>query len=216
MFKGDIKADHWFLEPLELRFKQWILPKIPSFIETYHLTMLTLVWSVLVVFFGYFAGREDIRWLWLVSLFLFLQYMTDLLDGALGRYRKTGLIKWGYYMDHLLDYVFLCALVICYSFLLPDSYAYFVLLALIVASTQMVHLLLSFSATNEFRVAFLGISPSEGRMMLIVMNILIIVFGPDALLPFLPWMFGVALVLVAIQIYQAHKNIWRIDMDALK
>jgi phosphatidylglycerophosphate synthase len=27
------------------------------------------------------------------------QYITDLLDGEIGRKRNTGLIKWGFYMD---------------------------------------------------------------------------------------------------------------------
>jgi hypothetical protein len=36
------------------------------------------------------------------------QWFTDCLDGALGRYRDTGIPKWGYYMDHFLDFVFMC------------------------------------------------------------------------------------------------------------
>ncbi len=212
MFAGDVKADHWFLEPIEKRFKDWILPKIPSFIETYHLTMLTLVWSFLTVFFGYFAGHEDIRWFWFVSLFLFLQYITDLLDGALGRYRHTGLVRWGYYMDHFLDYIFLCALIIAYSFLLPGGYSYFVLFALALASAEMVHLFLAFSATNEFRVSFFGFSPSEGRITMIIVNTFVILLGINFFLPILPWLFALASAMVGLQVYLTHHRIWQIDM----
>ena len=36
-----------------------------------------------------------------------LHYFTDHFDGKLGKYRDTGLRKWGFYMDHLFDYGFL-------------------------------------------------------------------------------------------------------------
>ena len=70
----------------------WIVPRIPPFIETYHLTLLTLIWSTGIVVCSYLA-RDNISWLWLVSLFIFLQYMSDVLDGAVVRYRNTGLVR---------------------------------------------------------------------------------------------------------------------------
>ena len=61
-----------------------------------------------------------------------LQWLTDSLDGAIGRYRNVGLIRWGYYMDHFLDYIFLCSILIGYSLILPDNFKYllFFLLAI--------------------------------------------------------------------------------------
>jgi hypothetical protein len=50
-----------------------------------------------------------------------MQYVTDHYDGKIGKYRNTGLVRWGYYMDHLLDYVFLCSIIIGYAFILPEK-----------------------------------------------------------------------------------------------
>src|SRR3989338_1548416 len=110
------KEGKWFTQDAENKFRNKIVPHIPRFIETYHLTCLTFLWSGLIVLFGWLA-RNDINWLWFISLMIIFQYITDLFDGALGRYRDTGLIKWGYYMDHFLDYVFLCSILIAYSFI---------------------------------------------------------------------------------------------------
>ncbi len=46
-----------------------------------------------------------------------LQWFTDSFDGALGRHRDTGIPRWGFYMDHFLDFVFMCPVFIGWSFL---------------------------------------------------------------------------------------------------
>ena len=62
-FAGATKTNTSFLTPLERRLAIRVLPRIPSWLETYHLTMLTLVWSGLILFFSYLA-KNDLRWLW--------------------------------------------------------------------------------------------------------------------------------------------------------
>src|SRR3989344_877879 len=127
-FSGHLKVGKWFLQGAENRLTRFLVPFIPQFIETYHLTLMTLLWSLGVILSGYLA-QSDIRWLWLSSLCIFLQYITDLLDGAVGRERGTGLIKWGYFMDHFLDYIFFTALVMSYAFIFPIA-TLFILMAL--------------------------------------------------------------------------------------
>ena len=105
-FAGASKTNTSFLSPLERRIAPYVLRRIPRWLETYHLTMMTLVWSLLIALFSYFAAT-NIRWLWAVSLMIFFQYVTDYYDGKIGKYRNTGLVRWGYYMDHLLDFFFL-------------------------------------------------------------------------------------------------------------
>jgi hypothetical protein len=38
-----------------------------------------------------------------MSVMVFGQWFTDSLDGSLGKYRKQGLVKWGFFADHILD-----------------------------------------------------------------------------------------------------------------
>ena len=52
---------------------------------------------------GGFLSKKNINWLYLVILGVFLHSITDFFDGRVGRYRKTGAIKWGYYLDHMMD-----------------------------------------------------------------------------------------------------------------
>ena len=61
-FAGDKKKGDWLLAKAESRMVNWMVPRVPPFIETYHLTLLTLVWSIGIVACGYFA-RENINWL---------------------------------------------------------------------------------------------------------------------------------------------------------
>jgi phosphatidylglycerophosphate synthase len=105
-FGGDKKIGRSILSTPEQALVAWGTPRIPGYIETYHLTMLTLVWGFLNPVFGY-LGQSNLQWLWMVCVMIVFQYITDLFDDAVGRKRRTGLIKWGFYMDHFLDYIFL-------------------------------------------------------------------------------------------------------------
>ena len=108
-FKGDQKVP--LRSPLaagERRIIQYLVPRLPGWIEGYQLTLTTILWSAGVLAAGYLA-RRNLNWLWLASAMLFMQWFTDSLDGALGKYRDFGIPKWGYYMDHLLDYLFMAA-----------------------------------------------------------------------------------------------------------
>ena len=128
-FAGAHKTNTSFLSPLERRLAPIVVPRIPKWLETYHLTMLTLVWSLMILVFSFLAAR-NIRWLWMVSVMIALQWLTDHYDGKVGKYRNTGLVRWGYYMDHLFDYFFLCSILIGYSFILPERASFQLLLML--------------------------------------------------------------------------------------
>src|SRR5437016_9775646 len=185
-FAGAGKTNEGFLVPLERRLAQFVLPRVPLWLETYHLTLLTPVWSILIVAFSYLAVR-DLRWLWMVNLMIVLHYFTDHFDGKLGKYRDTGLRKWGFYMDHLFDYGFLCSILIGYSFLIPQTSVFSIVLVLCVFSAFMFHTFLMLAATNEFRVSFSRFGPTELRIALIVINVFIVKFGTRGLRGALTW-----------------------------
>lgn len=90
-FGGDKKVGRSLLSGPETRLKNWAVPKIPAVIETYHLTLMTLAWTLSNIVLAFFAA-DNLNILWLVSLMILLQYLTDLFDGELGRQRNTGLI----------------------------------------------------------------------------------------------------------------------------
>src|SRR6184192_3259142 len=184
-FAGAGKTNEGLLVPLERRLAQFVLPRVPLWLETYHLTLLTPAWSILMVAFSYLAGR-DVRWLWMVNLMIVFHYFTDHFDGKLGKYRNTGLCKWGFYLDHLFDYVFLSSILIGYALLVQGS-LFVMLLVLCVFSAFMFHTFLMLAATGEFRVSFSRFGPTELRIALIIINVFIIQFGTRGLKGSLPW-----------------------------
>ncbi len=214
-FAGASKASTSVLSSLERRVSRRVVPHVPRWLETYHLTMLTLAWSALVVFFGYLA-RGDRRWLWASSLMVLFQYLTDHFDGKVGKHRGTGLVKWGFYMDHLLDYVFLCALLVGYSFILPERSQWHLMLVLAVFGGFMVNSFLDLSARGKFHITFLKFGPTEFRLALVVVNSLVVFYGTRRMTKVLPYVAACGFVALCVLAYRTQRELWRRDMEQLR
>jgi len=214
-FGGDKKMPMTtWLAPLERRLIDAWTPRFPAWIEGWHLTLMTLVWSAGVLGFDYLAARTgNLHWLWGTSAMLAAQWFTDCFDGALGRYRDFGIPKWGFFMDHLLDYIFLCALLVGYSFLLDDvGHKQIVYTLIPIFGAFMVNAYLAFGATGQFKITYLGTGPTEMRIAFIVFNAVLILFGTAWILPVLPYILGGSAVLLCIVVFRTQKYIWRQDM----
>src|SRR5919106_710644 len=178
-FAGATKTNTSFLTPLERRLAIRVLPRIPSWLETYHLTMLTLVWSGLILFFSY---------------------------------RAKGLVRWGYYMDHLLDYLFLCSVIIGYSFILPERSRFQILIMLAIFAGYEVSTFLAFAATDRLKISYLKFGPTEFRLALIVINALLVQYGTRQMVGGLKYVNIGAAIGLAFVVYRTHKIIWALDM----
>jgi archaetidylinositol phosphate synthase len=211
-FAGANKSNTSFLTPFERRLATRVLPRIPSWLETYHLTMLTLVWSSFILFFSFLAAK-DLRWLWGVSAMIALQYVTDHYDGKIGKYRGTGLVRWGYYMDHLLDYFFLCSVIIGYAFILPERSRYQILIMLAIFAGYEFSTFLAFAATDRLKISYLKFGPTEFRLALIIINGLLVQYGTRTMINGLKYVNIGAAIGLALMIYRTHKVIWRLDME---
>ena len=210
-FAGASKVNTSFLTPFERRLAPSVLRRIPSWLETYHLTMLTLVWSSLILLFSYFAAR-NLRWLWGVSAMIAMQYLTDHYDGKVGKSRGTGLVRWGYYMDHLLDYFFLCSVIIGYAFILPERSRYQVLFLLAIFAGYEMSTFLAFAATDRLKISYLKFGPTEFRLALIIINLLLVQYGTRYMISGLKYVNIGGAIGLALVIYRTHKLVWRIDM----
>jgi archaetidylinositol phosphate synthase len=206
------KASLSLLSPLERRMARRVLPHIPRWLETYHLTMLTLVWCAGLVFFGHLAAR-DLRWLWASSLMVFMHYLTDHFDGKVGKYRDTGLVRWGFYMDHLLDFFFLCAVLLGYSFVLPASAHLGLLLVLSVFAGFVLNSFLAFTATGQLHISHARLGPTEFRIALVVINTLLVFYGTRRMEKALPFVAAGGLVMLSVLVYRTQRQLWRHDME---
>jgi archaetidylinositol phosphate synthase len=211
-FQGDKKIPLKSpLAKIERKIIDRFVPVFPKWIEGYHLTLMTIPLSAAMIICGHLA-QHNLVWLWNSSILLFLQWFTDSFDGALGRYRDTGIPKWGYYMDHLLDYVFMSSIIVGYALLFDGPHRLLLLLMVPVFGLSYVNSYLSFAATNDFKITFLGIGPTELRFSLILLNTALIIFGTGfmkaALIPASAAIAGGMCVVV----YRTQKYIWSIDM----
>ena len=215
-FQGDKKLPLKSpLAKVERRSIDYCVPRFPSWIEGYHLTLTTVLWSAGLIISGYLA-KQDLRWLWLASGMLFMQWFTDSFDGALGRYRDTGIPKWGFYMDHFLDFIFMCSILIGYAVLFEGLYRTIFLALVPIFGAFMFNSYLSFAATSEFKITFLGMGPTEVRLLIILLNTMIIAFGTDFVEKVLPFIPPITTIVLVVVVYRTQKYIWQIDREDKK
>lgn len=214
-FAGDTKVGRSLLHRPEQRFIAWAVPRVPTWISATHLTLASIPISLLIIFFSFLA-THNLHWLFAAAAMIGLQWLTDSLDGAVGRARKTGLIRWGYYMDHLLDYFFVASVMMSYMILLPDKskWWFFFIFALIIGF--MVNSYLMITASNKFRVVHSGIGPTEMRLVFMFINITLALFGKTHLAFSLPYVLGAAFFGLIFVVYKEQKELWGLDMEIKK
>jgi hypothetical protein len=119
-------------------------------------------------------------------------------------------------MDHLLDYFFLCSVIIGYAFILPERSRFQLLLMLALFAAYDFSTFLAFSATDELKISHLKFGPTEFRLALIIINGLLISFGTRYMISGLKWVNAGAVVGLVFLIYGTHKRIWQRDMKDRK
>lgn len=209
-FGGDKKVGVSILGPTEQLFIRWAAPRVPLWLRSHHLTLATIPICLGIVGSGYLA-RTDERWLLASAGLIFIQWLTDSLDGAVGRLRNEGLVRWGYYMDHLLDYAFLVSILTGYMLLLPATFVRVQFLVLGIFAGFMISSFLAFGASNQFRISHLGIGPTEIRVVFIVINVLLVMYGKTNLRWSLPYVLGIAFIGLLIVVYRTQKELWEHD-----
>lgn len=200
------------LAALEKRFVEANVDRFPRWVETQHLTLLTLLWSALLLFAAWQASLGSRHWLWLSSLMLALQWFTDCFDGAIGRRRNAGLRRWGFYMDHFLDYVFMACVCGQYAFLVDGAARIWFLLLVPTYAAFEVNSWLEYGATGKFRITYHGFGPTEIRLFYILVNTAIIVAGTQWLAWVAPWLVLLQLPVLAWTVYGTQQRIWAQDM----
>lgn len=212
--KQILRNDHYLLESFEKKYIKPLAKYIPLWIETYHLTWMSLLWSIGVIISGYYI-RNSLVWLWGISFFVLLQYVTDVLDGEVGRRRSTGLVRWGFYMDHFLDFIFLSSLFYGYFIALKDIQELIVITYILVVAFMM-HVILTFPITEQFNFSFFGIGISEIRLVIFLINTFIIINAGHINAEYaalIPIILGIAL---CHTVYIVQKDIWKRDMNSRK
>ncbi|MCE5228849.1 hypothetical protein LLG95_04535 [bacterium] len=191
--------------------------KLPMWLRSWQLTLLTLPFAAGLIVCGRLA-RDNQHWLWLSSALLAAQWWTDCMDGTLGRVRGEGLVKWGFYMDHFLDFLFMSATFIGWILMLNQPRAEFLMLMIMLMyQAMMVSSWLVFGATQKFKITYLGVGPTEIRLLCIVVNAAVIVFGKAVMSErALGWTLGLMAAVLVYIVIASQRRLWVMDKSNMQ
>ena len=114
-------------------------------------------------------------------------------------------------MDHFLDYVFTCCAIIGYALLLDGTARFMMMLLLPIQVGFVVNAYLSFASTRELKITFLGVGPTEMRLLMILLNTAVILLGTLWLETALPYVALVFFAGLCVVVYRTQKYVWGID-----
>lgn len=158
-----------WLATYEKRALLWLAVRMPKYIGSDHLTGLGLVAQI-----GAGACYALARWhksaLLGVIACLALNWLGDSLDGTLARVRQHLRLRYGFYVDHMVDSFGALALMgglSCSGYMQPWI-AIGLLIAFLMLSIQSY---LATHALGEFRLSFWRFGPTELRLLLAIGNL---------------------------------------------
>lgn len=210
-YDGNHNKIESILSPINHEIVTQGVPYLPTWIETYHLTGVTFIW-VLIVIIGGVLSRYSPLAVWLCLLALVGHIITDAFDGALGRYRNTGLVRWGYYMDHFGDYLLSCALIISFRLIEPRLNEYLIMFLVVVITGFFIHSLLATVTLNKFTLTFFKLfSPLEGQLVYVFIYLTVLIWGSSTLMVIAPAMGIIASFALVYLVTITAGKLWTIE-----
>jgi len=165
------------LAPLERPTLQWLVRRLPLWINSDHLTLIAIV-----AMFGaglcFWAAKYDIRWLFSIPFALAANWFGDSLDGTLARYRNQQRPRFGFYVDHICDCLstIFIATGMALSGLMTSAIAMGVIIAFLMLSVEAY---LTAYTLGNFNISVGYFSPTELRIAL-ALGILALIRWPHA------------------------------------
>ena len=148
----------------EKRLLVAIARRIPPAINSDHLSAVALA-AIVVTGLCFAAMSVSPVAAWGIPVALFVNWFGDSLDGTLARVRNHQRPRYGYYIDHVLDIAGTSALMtgLACSSLIHPVLALALLCAYLLLCAESY---LSTHAAGVFRLSYLGVGPTELRMVL--------------------------------------------------
>jgi archaetidylinositol phosphate synthase len=156
----------------ERRLLNWFCPRIPLWLTPDRLTMIGFLGSLLCSV-AYVLSNQSSAWLWLVIPGYLINWFGDSLDGSIARYRKIERPRYGYFIDHSADALSTSILLAAIG-MTPHmrlDIAFYALAGYMLLSC---HAFIAANVADEFRLSYAAAGPTELRIMLIVMTLLMI------------------------------------------
>jgi phosphatidylglycerophosphate synthase len=150
----------------EKRALHWLARRMPSYINSDHLTLLGLI-SMFAAGASFWAAKWNKYALIGVVIFLALNWFGDSLDGTLARVRQCQRPRYGYYVDHVID---LAGTAVLLSGLAMSGYMNSFIAIALLASFMLVEaeVYLATYVEQIFRLSCFWIGPTELRVVLAI------------------------------------------------
>ena len=163
------------LAAAEKRALIWIAERLPSWVNSDHLTLLALA-AMAGAGAAFWASRYWPPALAFVVVALALNWFGDSLDGTVARVRKHERPHYGFYVDHVLDVTGFSLLAggMSLSGFISPIVGLTLLAAYLLVSAEV---FLATAVNRQFRMSFLRVGPTELRIILAI-GILRLFFSP--------------------------------------
>jgi archaetidylinositol phosphate synthase len=179
-FKNATRLQNSFTAASERRALLWLAARMPSSINSDHLTILGFA-AMFLAGCSYALARWTPWGLLLATLFLALNWFGDSLDGTLARVRNRQRPRYGFYVDHMIDSFGALFLMggLAASGYIDWRIATGLLVAFLLLSIESY---LASYTLGIFRLSFAKFGPTEIRILLGIANA-ILFFLPAARIP---------------------------------
>jgi archaetidylinositol phosphate synthase len=153
------------LAATERRTLIWIAHKLPRWINSDHLSALGLAAMAGAGASFVVAGTDPVAGASLVVLCLLLNWFGDSLDGTVARVRDQQRPRYGYYLDHVID---LAGTALLFAGVAASGFMSVTIAILVVAAFFLVsaETYLATHARGVFKMSFMGVGPTELRILL--------------------------------------------------
>ena len=193
----------------ERRLLNWMCARLPSSVTPDGLTTLGF-FGALLISAGYVFSLWQIHWLWLSILGYVVHWTGDSLDGSVARFRSIERPKFGYFIDHSTDALanLLALAGLGISPFVRLDVALFGLIGYFLLS---IHAFLAARVVGEMRLSYMAGGPTELRLILIAMTLLMIFVGNipsfvDQLSAYDLFVIGVGSLMVVLFIIQTMQT----------
>ncbi|GLV27888.1 hypothetical protein TomTYG75_04130 [Sphingobium sp. TomTYG75] len=153
----------------------WLCSQMPPWVTPDRLTLLGMV-GAFMIFVGYVASGLAASWLLLAIVGYVVQWFGDSMDGSIARYRHIERPSYGYFIDHSCDGL-ATLLILAGIGLSPFVTMNVALVALAGYLLLSIHAYLSARVLGEFKLSYLAAGPTELRLMLIALTVMMMVLG---------------------------------------
>lgn len=171
-FRQAIRVHGSLLAVVEKRVLVWMAERMPSWVNSDHLTVLGFA-AQIATGVCYALAAHDRRTLLAAIVCLAVNWFGDSLDGTLARVRQKQRPRYGFYVDHVIDSIGAVAMMggLALSGYMHPVIAIGLLIAFLLLSIQ------SYLATytlGEFHLSMWRFGPTELRVLLAIGNLAVL------------------------------------------